>query len=171
MNQRQYQRPCQRQCQKQWKMSSPIGPLYLVASESALRGVLWRKASVPMAESLAGSAPELRILARAVRQIEEYLAGKRRDFDLPLELDGTEFQKRVWAQLARIPYGETWSYAKLATRIRNEKAVRAVGTANGRNPISLIIPCHRVIASDGTLGGYAGGLSIKSRLLELEQNA
>jgi methylated-DNA-[protein]-cysteine S-methyltransferase len=111
------------------------------------------------------------VLKAAASQVEEYLAGERVVFDLPLEPVGTEFQRKVWRELARIPYGKTISYTDLARRIRNDKAVRAVGSANGRNPLSLVIPCHRVIAADGSLGGYAGGLEIKKRLLELERAA
>jgi methylated-DNA-[protein]-cysteine S-methyltransferase len=152
---------------KQHLFNSKIGPLYFVASENALRGIFWKKQAAPFIQSF----KECAILKEAVRQVEEYLDGKRNGFDLPLEPIGTEFQMKVWKELARIPYGKTISYTELARKIRNEKAVRAVGTANGRNPLSLVIPCHRVIAADGTLGGYAGGLEIKKRLLELESSA
>jgi methylated-DNA-[protein]-cysteine S-methyltransferase len=157
---------------KQWKMESPVGPLYLMASATALHGAGWRKhAGVPMAESLQGQAPELRMLARAVKELEEYFAGRRREFSVPLSARGTDFQKLVWDTLARIPYGQTCSYKDVAVRIRKPGAVRAVGTANGRNPICIIVPCHRVIAADGGLGGFAGGLEAKSTLLELERGA
>lgn len=152
----------------QWKFSSILGPLYLVAAGDKLTGILWRAPSVAPLGALAEDRPEAKVIKKAVGQIEEYLAGHRREFDLPLEPAGTEFQRRVWAELKKIPYGQTLSYREIAGKIENEKAVRAVGTANGRNPLSLVIPCHRVIAADGTLGGYAGGLDVKKRLLELE---
>lgn len=153
----------------QWLMKSEIGPLYFVAAEAGLRGLYFHRQDVPMAKSLQGASPAVRVLARAVRQMEEYLAGKRKAFDLPLDVEGTEFQKKVWKELSRIPYGRTCSYRDVARRIKQEKAVRAVGTANGRNPVCIIVPCHRVIASDGSLGGYTAGLEIKSKLLEIEK--
>lgn len=148
----------------QWKFDSAIGPLYLVASTKALLGLYWKKQNVPMAHALTDSP----LLVQAVTEVNEYLNGERKKFTVPLDLIGTEFQVKVWKELLKIPYGKTRSYKELAHLIKNEKAVRAVGTANGRNPISLIVPCHRVIASDGTLAGYAGGVSIKERLLKLE---
>lgn len=107
-------------------------------------------------------------LAEVERQIGEYFAGQRRDFDVPLHPKGTAFQQRVWAELRKIPYGRTLSYGELAERIGNRKGSRAVGAANGANPISLVVPCHRVIGSDGSLTGYGGGLPIKEALLKLE---
>lgn len=152
----------------QWLMKSKIGPLYLVASEKGLQGVHWKKQSAPMMKSLNGSSLQIKSLAQAVEQLEEYFSGKRKKFDLPLHFQGTEFQKKVWKQLSKIPYGKTYSYRDIARKIKNEKAVRAVGTANGKNPFCIIVPCHRVIAADGTLGGYTGGLKLKTRLLGLE---
>lgn len=111
---------------------------------------------------------EIAPIAQAQQQLQEYFAGKRRTFDLPLRFGGTPFQRRVWAELARIPYGETISYGELARRIANPRAVRAVGLANGRNPIAIVIPCHRVIGANGTLTGYGGGLPRKRQLLDLE---
>ena len=108
-------------------------------------------------------------LAAARRQLTEYFAGKRRDFDLPLAAGGTPFQQRVWDALRRIPYGETISYGELARRIGKPTASRAVGAANGRNPIAIVVPCHRVIGADGTLIGYGGGLPVKEALLALER--
>jgi O-6-methylguanine DNA methyltransferase len=107
----------------------------------------------------------------AIRQVVEYLEGKRSDFDLPLDLRGTPFQRSVWNALLEIPYGVTRSYADVARAVRNPNAVRAVGTANGTNPIPLVVPCHRVIATGGKLGGYGGGLDLKRRLLAMEQSA
>lgn len=105
---------------------------------------------------------------RAARQLEEYFAGKRREFDLPLNPRGTPFQRRVWDALLRIPYGESRSYRQQTESLGNPKAIRAVGRANGANPIAVVIPCHRVIGADGSLTGYAGGLDMKARLLMLE---
>ena len=107
------------------------------------------------------------VLKEAASQLEEYFAGERIEFDLPMELDGTAFQREVWAELTRIPYGETISYGELARRVGRPNGPRAVGQANGRNPIPVIVPCHRVLASNG-IGGYGGGLRVKRALLELE---
>jgi methylated-DNA-[protein]-cysteine S-methyltransferase len=107
-------------------------------------------------------------LAATRRQLSEYFAGSRRTFELPLRLEGTAFQQRVWRELTEIPYGETWSYGQLATRIGKPSASRAVGLANGRNPISILVPCHRVIGADGSLTGYGGGLERKQWLLAHE---
>ena len=150
-------------------MKSKIGPFYFVASGKGLQGVLWKKHPAPMATSLKGVDPAIRILSRSVRQFEEYLRGKRKKFTLPFDVVGTPFQKKVWKELANIPYGETRSYKDIARRIKNPKAVRAVGTANSKNPLCIFVPCHRVIAHDGSLGGYAGGLRMKTKLLKLEQ--
>lgn len=111
---------------------------------------------------------ESQILEKAIQQLTEYFEGQRKVFELPLDPDGTEFQKRVWQKLSEIPYGVTRAYKDIAVELGDANASRAVGTANGRNPLSIVVPCHRVIASDGTLGGYAGGLSIKTFLLDME---
>jgi methylated-DNA-[protein]-cysteine S-methyltransferase len=148
-------------------MNSKIGPLYLVATEKHLMGVFWKKQNIPLIDNHNSAAAK--ILNKAEIQLTEYLDGKRKQFDLPLDAEGTTFQKNVWRELAKIPYGETYSYKKLAEKINNKKACRAVGSANGRNPLSIIVPCHRVISADGTLGGFAGGLKIKKKLLELEK--
>lgn len=147
---------------QQWRLETPIGVLYLVAGGGRLERVTDKKQAVPMARALTG------VLADAVIQLEEYFAGKRFEFRLPIAAEGTEFQKKVWAELQKIPYGKTSSYGELAKRIRNIKAMRAVGSANGKNPLWVVVPCHRVIAADGSLGGYAGGLAAKAKLLELE---
>ncbi len=113
---------------------------------------------------------ETALLKEGIKQLNEYLDGKRSSFDLPLEPKGTEFQKKVWNALKEIPYGETRSYGEIAKIIGNEKAARAVGMANNKNPIAIIVPCHRVIGANGKLVGYAGGLDLKERLLTLEKN-
>lgn len=151
----------------QKKINTKVGPIYLVASNKGLHGVLWRAPKIVVITNQ-HTGRVLEILDETEKQISEYLVGKRTEFDLPLDVQGTEFQKRVWLELSKIPYGKTFSYSDIAKKIKNDKAVRAVGTANGRNPISLIVPCHRVIAADGTLGGYAGGIDVKEKLLRLE---
>ena len=154
----------------QWKMKTKIGTFYLVATEKGLQGLFWKKQNIPITKNLNTNEKEMKILLKAIHQLEEYLEGKRKTFSILLDVAGTDFQKSVWNELSKIPYGETRSYKEIACNLKNEKAVRAVGTANGRNPISIIVPCHRVIGSNGTLTGYAGGLKIKSKLLHLEQN-
>lgn len=151
----------------QMKIKSLIGPLYLVGSKKSLHGIFWEEQPFPMIT--AENDLEMKLLNDAAKQLEEYFAGKRKKFDLSLDADGTSFQKKVWQELANIPYGETRSYKEIAVAIKNAKACRAVGTANGKNPLSVIVPCHRVISSDGTIGGYAGGLAIKRKLLKLEE--
>lgn len=148
--------------QHQYKYETEIAIFYLVASDEKLLGIHWSQQSAPLVKK---PTP---ILAETIRQLEEYWEGRRTTFDVPLEMKGTPFQEKVWKALQEIPFGKTVSYADIARRIKNPKAVRAVGSANGKNPISIIVPCHRVIASDGTLGGYGGGLKTKTRLLALE---
>ncbi len=114
-------------------------------------------------------APEALFEHEVARQLRAYLSGDRTAFDLPVDLRGTEFQRQVWQVLLQIPYGSTITYAELARRVGNPKAARAVGAANGRNPIPIVVPCHRVVAAGGKLGGYGGGLDLKRRLLALEQ--
>lgn len=109
------------------------------------------------------------LIKETIEQLEEYLQGKRKSFDIPLDPKGTEFQKSVWNELLKIPYGETCSYGEIAKRIGNPKAARAIGMANNRNPISIVIPCHRVIGASGKLVGYGGGIAIKEKLLNLEK--
>ncbi len=152
----------------QWYMKTNFLPVYLVASDHGLQSITWEKKPITLLKSLDGSEPVVKILAQASRQLKEYFDGQRKRFDLPFDVTGTDFQKSVWAALSKIPFGKTVSYADIALQIKNPKAVRAVGSANGKNPIPIIVPCHRVIASDGTLGGYSGGLHIKTRLLKLE---
>ncbi len=150
----------------QYKFQSKIGALYLVASEQGLHQVSLQKINIPYVTSLKDSE----VLSKTVKQLEEYFSGQRKKFDLPLAPEGSAFQKKVWKELLKIPFGKTCSYKDIALKIKQEKACRAVGNANGKNPICLIIPCHRVIASNGTLGGYSGGIDIKIKLLEIEKN-
>ncbi len=154
----------------QYQMKSRIGRLYLVASQKSLEGVYWSKQSVRLVKTLDSLNLAENILLKTIKQLEEYFFGKRKSFDLSLDFVGTSFQKQVWRELSKIPFGKTVSYKDIAKRINNPRAVRAVGTANGKNPLCIIIPCHRVIASDGSIAGYAGGVSIKEKLLDLERN-
>jgi methylated-DNA-[protein]-cysteine S-methyltransferase len=148
-------------------VDSPVGTLTLTASDGYLTGMSMngqRHAPEP--------APDSRVdpawFAEIVGQLDAYFAGALTQFDIPVKLDGTEFQRRVWSQLQAIPYGETISYGELARRVGNPKASRAVGLANGRNPVAVIVPCHRVIGAEGKLTGYGGGLDRKTWLLEHE---
>jgi len=155
----------------QTKLSTPLGALWLVASHRGLTGLFWKMQNFPMmtSENAALSSSSL-ILKKALIELKQYLEGKRTRFKIPLDLEGTDFQKHVWAELIKIPYGKTCSYKEIAIKISNPKAVRAVGSANGKNPVCIIIPCHRVIADDGSNGGYSGGQEKKRWLLRLEQN-
>ncbi|HEX3796553.1 MAG TPA: methylated-DNA--[protein]-cysteine S-methyltransferase [Acidimicrobiales bacterium] len=145
-------------------METPIGQVVLESDGEVLVG-LWLPVT---GRSTKASGPDVpQVIRTAIRQLEEYFAGERQDFDIPMELDGTPFQKDVWAELSRIPYGETISYGELARRVGRPKGPRAVGQANGKNPIAIIVPCHRVLASTG-IGGYGGGLPMKRSLLAIE---
>lgn len=147
--------------------STVRGLAYLGLPRAGGRGFNgWLRRFAPGAERRESVAPN----REAIAQIRDYLAGKRTDFELTLDLRGTDFQQAVWHELERIPYGETRSYADVARAIGRARAVRAVGAANGANPIPLILPCHRVIAAGGGLGGYGGGLELKRRLLAMEQS-
>jgi len=150
---------------------TPIGSLRLVGDENSIDRIdLPNWAVEPPDPAWTPSADRLpAALAEAKRQLEEYFAGERQDFDLPLSPQGTAFQRRVWAELRRIPFGETISYGELAARIGKPSASRAVGAANGRNPLPVVVPCHRVIGSDGRLTGFGGGLPTKQALLDLER--
>jgi len=141
--------------------------LRLTASDAGIRAIEFE----PLAESGAAPKPGNPLLTEAVGQLHAYFAGQLRDFELPLDLAGTEFQRRVWLELTRIPYGETRTYQEMARAIGSPKAVRAVGAANGANPIAIVVPCHRVIGAHGKLVGYGGGLPLKRRLLALERAA
>lgn len=153
----------------QWKFDSIVGPIYLEASVTGLRGCHLEKQKTPIIKSLNGLGAAKKFLLQAESEITEYLKGDRKKFTVKLEIIGTVFQKQVWQQLRQIPFGKSLSYKEIAANIKNPKAVRAVGTANGGNNFCIIIPCHRVIAADGTLGGYSGGLPFKKKLLELEK--
>ncbi len=148
-------------------LDSPIGDLLLAGDESALGLIGFPQGKMrhdPESDWIFNEKP----FAAARQQLAEYFAGERKDFDLPLQLSGTEFQVQVLEELQKIPYGETTSYGDIATRIGRPKAVRAVGAANGRNPLPIVIPCHRVIGSSGDLTGFGGGLDLKEALLRLE---
>jgi methylated-DNA-[protein]-cysteine S-methyltransferase len=149
------------------RMDSPLGPLTLVATDGALSGVyMTDHRHMPPEETFGprseGPFPDV------VEQLDAYFRGELREFELPLYVAGTEFQRRVWDELTRIPYGETRSYGQLALALGRPGASRAVGLANGRNPVSIVVPCHRVVGSTGGLTGYGGGLANKQRLLALE---
>jgi methylated-DNA-[protein]-cysteine S-methyltransferase len=151
---------------------SPIGTLFLVAKEATLYGVLFEETWPTFRKKLQELEElELPILKEAKRQLHEYFGKKRRSFNLPYVLEGTPFQKEVWTALAKIPYGTVRTYKEQAQVVQSPKAVRAVGRTNGMNPLSILLPCHRVIGSNGTLTGYAGGLKAKRFLLELEMSA
>ncbi|MEJ0096605.1 MAG: methylated-DNA--[protein]-cysteine S-methyltransferase [Methylocella sp.] len=150
-------------------VKSPVGELKLVASNDGLAAILWENDNPQRVRlNIVGEDQEHPILLEAERQLEEYFGGLRRAFDLKLDFAGTEFQKKVWRALLTVPFGETRSYVQIARQIGNPSAVRAVGAANGKNPISVIAPCHRVLGSSGELTGFAGGLEAKAHLLSLE---
>lgn len=161
---------------------SPVGPLFLAASEKGLVGLEF-DTRLPGQQTIRPNPRDLRaensssslrfaesatIMSRYTRELEEYFAGTRRQFTFPLDLRGTDFQLACWRALLAIPYGETRSYADIARAVGHPQGFRAVGMANNRNPVAIVVPCHRVIASDGSLCGYGGGLDVKRKLLELE---
>ena len=163
------------------KICSPVGPLFLAASANGLVALEF-DARLPGQQSIRPNPRDLRgeqesklmfedsprLMQPYIRELEEYFSGKRREFTFPLDLHGTDFQLSCWRALQSIPYGETRSYADIARAVGKPAAFRAVGMANNRNPVAIIVPCHRVIASDGALCGYGGGLDVKRKLLELE---
>lgn len=154
------------------EMRSPVGMLTLVASGFGLAAVLWENdnpARVPLRPVT--KRTDHPVLLEAERQLDAYFAGIRTKFSIPLDFHGTHFQKQVWSALLTIPYGETRSYGDIARQIGRPTAFRAVGAANGRNPISIITPCHRVIGAGGALTGFAGGIEVKQHLLTLEHNS
>lgn len=151
------------------EMASPVGNLKLVANANALIAVLWEKERPDRVKLGATHLdPRHPILIETERQLTEYFSGRKTNFDLPLEPRGSEFQKKVWSALREIPFGETRSYLDLAKALGSAKAVRAVGAANGKNPLAIVVPCHRVIGANGALTGFAGGLEAKAKLLALE---
>ncbi len=151
------------------KIKSPVGMLDLIANERALVIVQMENHTHDHMGSLdLKDGENHKVLKEAAKQLKEYFAGDRKKFYLPIEFNGTEFQKEVWNELLRIPYGKYVTYGVQAAKIGRPKAVRAVGACNGKNPISIIVPCHRVIGASGSLTGYAGGLSVKQHLLKLE---
>lgn len=149
---------------QQLQLPSPLGLIEITASQHGIHSIYFVDSSnAPTHSSLAA-------LAACKQQLIDYFAGQRQQFELPLAATGTAFQQQVWAALCTIDYGQTCSYAAIAQQLQNPKAVRAVGAANGRNPLSIVVPCHRVIGANGSLTGYAGGLERKLWLLEHEQN-
>ncbi|MEV6650903.1 methylated-DNA--[protein]-cysteine S-methyltransferase [Streptomyces sp. NPDC051219] len=149
-------------------IDSPYGPLTLVAADGTLCGLyMTGQRHRPPEESF--GVPDDTPFPEVILQLDAYFAGDLKEFDLPMNLEGTAFQRSVWDQLRQIPYGETWSYGELAGRLGKAKASRAVGLANGKNPIGIIVPCHRVIGASGSLTGYGGGLDRKQRLLSFER--
>lgn len=151
-------------------IASPVGALTLVASRNGLVAILWendRPGRVRLPETI--EVPDDPIIEETEHQLAAYFAGSLRTFSVPLDLMGTDFQKKVWTALLTIPFGETRTYAEVAQQIGHATAFRAMGAANGRNPVSIIVPCHRTIGSDGGLHGFAGGLETKRYLLDLEQ--
>ncbi len=154
-------------------VDSPVGRLKLMASAKGLAAILWHNDSphrvrLPEDFDLIEDGKS-KILDAAEEQLQEYFAGERREFSLPLDLRGTAFQQSVWEALLAISYGETKTYGQIAKQLGDPNAVRAVGAANGRNPVSIVVPCHRVIGASGKLTGFAGGLDAKAHLLRLEQ--
>lgn len=145
-----------------------VGRLKLVAHDKALVAILWGRETTRVKLPLSEKQASHPVLKLAERELTEYFSGKRKNFEIPLDLNGTDFQKEVWQALKTIPYGGTVSYKDIACHVGRPKAVRAVGTAIGKNPISIILPCHRVIGADGSLSAFAGGLPIKKILLRLE---
>ncbi len=153
-------------------MNSPVGGLKLVGNDNGLAAIMWaedRPRRVNL--DIVGEMPDHPVLLETETQLNQYFAGKRKVFDLPLNFQGTDFQKSVWHALLRIPFGETRTYRDIAIELGNSNATRAVGAANGRNPIAIVAPCHRVVGTDGSLTGFAGGLEAKATLLNLEDAA
>ena len=144
---------------------TPVGKMGIIEENDAIMHLYFSDGSLPEGAEL----KETELIKKAKTQLQEYFSGRRKDFDLPLKPSGTAFQQAVWQALCSIPYGETRSYKDIASQIGNQKACRAVGMANNRNPIAIVVPCHRVIGANGKMVGYAGGLSVKEHLLQLER--
>lgn len=149
-------------------IDSPVGPLLIAGNDAGLQLIEFHAPRHPAPRGVDWREGDHAVLRQAQAQLAEYFTGHRRDFDLPLAPQGTDFQRQVWWELANIPFGGTISYAELAMRVRRPTATRAVGAANGRNPIPIVLPCHRVIGADGSLTGFGGGLPTKQYLLQLE---
>ena len=149
-------------------IASPVGPLLVAADDVGLRAIEFHANRHPVPRDESWREGDHPLIDLATRQLGEYFAGARRTFDLPLAPEGTDFQRTVWLTLSEIPYGRTLSYSELAVRVGRPSAVRAVGAANGRNPLPIVLPCHRVIGADGSLTGFGGGLPMKRFLLGLE---
>jgi len=149
-------------------LDTPIGPVLIAADAEAIRRIAFPRNGEPVRPEPGWEHAARGPVGEAIRQLRDYFAGRRTGFDLPLAPEGTPFQRAVWRQLQDIPYGGTISYSELARRVGNPKASRAVGSANGANPIPIVIPCHRVISADGKLRGFGGGLPVKQALLTLE---
>jgi methylated-DNA-[protein]-cysteine S-methyltransferase len=152
--------------------TSPVGKLLIKCTDEAITAILFTdtdQSSKEESPQIAAHTAHPEVMQRCIQQLDEYFAGSRKDFNFPLMQNGTAFQQSVWKALCKIPFGKTISYLELARRIGNEKSIRAVGTTNGKNQISIVIPCHRVIGANGNLTGYGGGLWRKSWLLEHEQ--
>jgi methylated-DNA-[protein]-cysteine S-methyltransferase len=147
-----------------FSFDSPMGPIHISSSEGKITSIEFRK------EHLERRLPETEIEKVCLAQLDEYFEGKRNEFTFSFDQEGTEFQQRVWKELTKIPFGKTISYHELAVRLGDPKCIRAAGTANGRNNIAIVVPCHRVIGSDGSLTGYAGGIEKKEWLLRLENS-
>ena len=148
-------------------IATPVGKITLVASPQGLQQVIFGAKKLRTARNVSTKASDY--LTQTERQLREYFAGNRKKFSIKLDISGTAFQESVWFALNKVSYGKTISYAQQAKLVRKPKAFRAVGSANGKNPVAIVLPCHRVIASSGTLGGYGGGLAIKRKLLALEK--
>ncbi len=154
-----------------FRVSSPVGPLFLAASTKGLVRLEFESRVQNLNPKTTQIQESKKVLAPYLGQLSEYFAGDRREFSLPLDLRGTDFQRACWRALLEIPYGETRSYRDIAQAIGHPHAYRAVGMSNNRNPVAIVVPCHRVIASSGFLCGYGGGLDIKRKLLDLEQGS
>ena len=153
------------------KINSPVGNLTLIADDKYLRAVVWEKKSAIVCKSVEAAPDDNHpVLVETEKQLAEYFSGKRRTFELSTQADGTAFQKQVWEELEKIPYGERKSYRDIAECVGRAKAYRAVGLANSKNPLSIIVPCHRVVGVSGKLTGFAGGLPTKDYLLQLEHS-
>jgi methylated-DNA-[protein]-cysteine S-methyltransferase len=152
-------------------LDSPIGPLLIAGDAHAVAQISFPQNGKPVRPEPEWTESAKGPVGEAMRQLREYFSGRRKDFDLPLAPSGTAFQKTVWRQLQEIPYAATISYGELAKRVGNPNASRAVGAANGKNPLPIVVPCHRVIGASGKLVGFGGGLPIKQALLEIEAQA